>query len=355
MLATRALMSSVSASTVPLASSMALERSATSAPRAFFSSSALSSSAAQNAFLSSSAACSLPSRATISSIMWETLSKDPLRPLSAMATRASLGSTWLALAGCSAARARPLSSPEETSICSRLELGRAFLKRSRASSSLSMRMAAATAASSWDLIWDRFSHSDFRFKHDDVTSAKNFLSCASDSLVSSRSALVDAISTPTSPSRRSFASMATVLAAICFCLAAPSASKSLMLCCSSAVISTRDFCMSSLSCLRIPMIWLVSTEPCDRNDASASRSSEPMSESTARRRSAAAPEVCRKLPAVPSSSAAMAFDSAAMLALYSADSVAKAAADFSRSALASAALLLASARSALSSASDSEI
>mmetsp|Transcript_93822 Transcript_93822/g.261194 ORF Transcript_93822/g.261194 Transcript_93822/m.261194 type:complete len:222 (-) Transcript_93822:132-797(-) len=213
--------SSVSAATMPLASSVAFSRSEIARSRPFFSSSALSSEASQYAFLSSSSACSFFNSATISSIMATTFSKPAVRLRRARATKSRRASRF---AACSARSACRRTSLDVTCVCSREGLGRVFLKSSNASSEFRILMVSARAKSSSALVFWTTSHSAFLALQFLSRSARKDLSSARDFVVSSRSSLRVSISIPTCPARSSFDSIALVLALISASFAVAAAS-----------------------------------------------------------------------------------------------------------------------------------
>mmetsp|Transcript_72895 Transcript_72895/g.193624 ORF Transcript_72895/g.193624 Transcript_72895/m.193624 type:complete len:228 (-) Transcript_72895:765-1448(-) len=219
----KAATSSVRVSMVPLASSMAFSKSEAAKSSCFLLSSFLSISASQYAFFWSSLDCSLPSKATMSSIMASTLSKPTVLPRRASARKSKRGS-WspppscvLALRACNA---RCLTSLPLALVCNSEGLGNVFLKSSKASSSFRILIVSARANNSSVRVFCTASHSSFFFAQLLSRSAKNFLSSPRDLVVSSKSSFKVSILTPVCPWRPSFASIACVLLLTSFCLAA---------------------------------------------------------------------------------------------------------------------------------------
>mmetsp|Transcript_55655 Transcript_55655/g.165500 ORF Transcript_55655/g.165500 Transcript_55655/m.165500 type:complete len:225 (-) Transcript_55655:242-916(-) len=220
----KAATSSVSVEMVPLASSTALPRSETARSSSFLLSSLLSSSALQYVFFLASLTCSLPSRATMSSIMARTLSKLTFLPRSAKARKSNRGSAerrpWAARARSACLRTSfPLAL-----VWSSEGLGSVFLKSSRASSSFRILIVSAIARSSSARVFCTTSNSAFFFAQFESRSARNFLSSFRDFVVSSRSSFSATIFTPVCPWRPSLTSMALVLLLTSFSLAATRAS-----------------------------------------------------------------------------------------------------------------------------------
>mmetsp|Transcript_25323 Transcript_25323/g.80494 ORF Transcript_25323/g.80494 Transcript_25323/m.80494 type:complete len:429 (-) Transcript_25323:188-1474(-) len=346
----RPAMSSASAAMDPFASSMAVSRSTACWLRALCSSSDLSSSASQKAFFSSSAFCSLPSRATMSSIILTTLSKEPVLPRKARAMRLRRASLcpYFARADLITISVRRFTSALVTLVCRNAGLGNVLLKSSRASSSFKILMVSASATSSSARVLERSSHSACLVLQPVSRSARYFLSSRRALEVSSKSAFMASICTPTCPTRSSFDSIAFVFAFISFVFAAASASKSLMACSSVEVSSARPFSMVSFICFKMSTISMLPGEPAawERKEDSWSRSAVLRSMSMVSLRKVSPVDVCRKLVRPPSR-AVIAFPRAAMFDFESEDSLAKAAASFSRIAVALASASLASSRSCL--------
>mmetsp|Transcript_18949 Transcript_18949/g.40751 ORF Transcript_18949/g.40751 Transcript_18949/m.40751 type:complete len:256 (+) Transcript_18949:1398-2165(+) len=190
-------------------------------------------------------------------------------------------------------------------------------------------------------------------------SAKNFLSSSRVSEVSPRSFFKVAISRPSAPERSSFASMAFESAATSFFFAAVSSSKDFTAASSVAMASFWEANISSLMVLRMPTISPLAgaySESLERKERRVCRSSSSRSLLPAtRRRKVDAAVVCKKLPLMPPSKAAMALSSATKLALLSPKRASKAAFSFSRSAVASAMAVLQASRSSLLAVSSSSI
>mmetsp|Transcript_47806 Transcript_47806/g.138205 ORF Transcript_47806/g.138205 Transcript_47806/m.138205 type:complete len:230 (-) Transcript_47806:576-1265(-) len=180
-------------------------------------------------------------------------------------------------------------------ICSREGLGRAFLNRSKASSAFRILIVSPKAKSSSVRVFFAASNSFFLASQLLSRPAKNFLSCSSVLEVPAKSSFMVSISTPSSPSLCSLASMALWLALISFCLAATSASKSVFAVASALSASLSSFSIVSFICLRMPTIsGLLEVSWPWRKEVSWSRSAALMSMSTASRRKTAPVEVCRK-------------------------------------------------------------
>mmetsp|Transcript_67736 Transcript_67736/g.191972 ORF Transcript_67736/g.191972 Transcript_67736/m.191972 type:complete len:240 (-) Transcript_67736:841-1560(-) len=187
---------------------------ATVRSRAFFLSSEMSSCLPQYSFLLSSSCCSLFRLATMSSIIFMTLSKPPLLraffPDSASARRSSCARSRRPKAPCAlrmAARARERIANLLVRTCTKLALalGSVFLKSSSASSSLSSLIVSARATSSSERVFDRSSHSADFVAQPLLSSARKFLSSSRDSSVSVRSSFICTTFTPSSLMSVSFA------------------------------------------------------------------------------------------------------------------------------------------------------
>mmetsp|Transcript_95725 Transcript_95725/g.189757 ORF Transcript_95725/g.189757 Transcript_95725/m.189757 type:complete len:435 (-) Transcript_95725:252-1556(-) len=351
---TRAAISSVKVSIIPLVSSRAAPRSSTLRSKDFCLSSVASNSDSQYTFFSSSAFCSSARIATISSIIPITLSNvPPDLPCNARAMKSRRGSGILlfALAACKTAIARRFRFWALSLVCRKEALGSVFLNKSRASSSLRILMVSAIASNSSARVLVLSAHSASFVEQPFASSAKNFLSSARAFAVSSISSFISVISRPTCATRSNFDSMAAVFASSSLVLASIKSANVLIASSSVAVTSANVFSMVSFNCLRMPTISpLAGTYPCpcDKKALSISLSGELISASRViRRKTAVAAAFCKKLPAIPPSIAAVALPSAAMFVLRSDDSFENAAASFSRKALAVAIVFFASATFAL--------
>mmetsp|Transcript_75415 Transcript_75415/g.233995 ORF Transcript_75415/g.233995 Transcript_75415/m.233995 type:complete len:288 (+) Transcript_75415:795-1658(+) len=252
----RAVISSVSVSTMALASFVAFSRSEMPSSRDFNSSSVLSSWDSQYAFLSSSVFCSLSNNVSILSIIARTFSKFTFRPRNATSIRSTRGScdaTPLRCAAFNTSRASPRSCLYVTAVCKN-ELGNVFLNRSSESSLFRILMVSASATSSSARAFCTADHSFFFFSHVFARFARNCWSFARDSVVSSRSSFNVSISTPSSPTRSVFDSMAFWLVAISFSFALTNAAVDLMAFSSSAVASSSVVCMVSFICFSMPVM-----------------------------------------------------------------------------------------------------
>mmetsp|Transcript_73492 Transcript_73492/g.212871 ORF Transcript_73492/g.212871 Transcript_73492/m.212871 type:complete len:213 (-) Transcript_73492:88-726(-) len=196
----------------PFILSMAVSESLRDCSSSFVLSSALSSSASQYSFLSSSASCSLRRFVIIPSIMSMTLPKPTALPFNANAIRSRPGDLRLWAACRSKRNAFAFWLAMVTFNCRKLEaeLGKVFLKRSSASSSLSTLTVSARASSSSARIFFTSSHSSFFVAQPWSSSARYFSSAARASLVSSISLMASVTSTPMLPRR-------VDLSSICAC------------------------------------------------------------------------------------------------------------------------------------------
>mmetsp|Transcript_15661 Transcript_15661/g.36020 ORF Transcript_15661/g.36020 Transcript_15661/m.36020 type:complete len:217 (-) Transcript_15661:528-1178(-) len=189
----------------------------------FCLSSVKSNCVSQFSFLLSSSVCSFFKVATKSSMSPNTLSKLTFLPVRASAKKSTSGRCEPRTRA-SSANALDLRTEAVSANWIKLGLGRVFLKSSRASSSLRILMVSEIATSSSLRSFSIFSHSAFLVPQFFSRSARNALSSASASVVSSKSLPISAILTAMLPKRTDFSSIAFVLAAISFFLAATRAS-----------------------------------------------------------------------------------------------------------------------------------
>mmetsp|Transcript_61864 Transcript_61864/g.191689 ORF Transcript_61864/g.191689 Transcript_61864/m.191689 type:complete len:214 (+) Transcript_61864:1226-1867(+) len=209
-----------------------------------------------------------------------------------------------------------------------LMLGSVFLNKSNASSSFKTLMVSARATSSSARTFLRSSHSAVFSLQLWSKCARTCWSSASAAWVSERSSFIWTICTPNSPIAVVFVSMAAVRACVSLVFAAISSSKVLMAVSSVAVRSAKFLDMLSPISFKMPVISPLFGEYSelslpDRNESNSWRSTSSMScLLRSSRRSAAAALVCRKLPAMPFSSAAVALVMASMFASSSAFSLA---------------------------------
>mmetsp|Transcript_81865 Transcript_81865/g.162571 ORF Transcript_81865/g.162571 Transcript_81865/m.162571 type:complete len:256 (+) Transcript_81865:646-1413(+) len=189
----------------------------------FLESSEVSNCRSQYSFLASSSFCSCSRVATISSIIFRTLSIDIFLPWSANAMKSRSMLPW----GQASRDARMRLNAcffEAPLICTKLGLWSVFLKRSSDSSSLRSLIVSAMATSSSDRIWLRASHSCVLEPHPASKSARNFWSSRSASSVSVRSFFMCTMLTARFPFRVIFASIALLSANTSFSLAVFNAS-----------------------------------------------------------------------------------------------------------------------------------
>mmetsp|Transcript_95563 Transcript_95563/g.275332 ORF Transcript_95563/g.275332 Transcript_95563/m.275332 type:complete len:280 (+) Transcript_95563:802-1641(+) len=224
--ASRALISSVVVSMPSLASAITVDKSSIDRCSSFCLSSAVSNCLAQYSFLSSSSVCSFFSVPTSSSTSWMTFSKPTLRPRKASEMKskprrpAPRGARARAAAKSSLACERIEAAV--TCTCMKLSpgLGKVFLNKSSASSSLRILTVSANATISWARVFFSsswiFSFSSQFFSR----SAAKALSCSRPSAVSSTSFFISAMRMPTSDDRASFSSIVFDNAATSFFLAA---------------------------------------------------------------------------------------------------------------------------------------
>mmetsp|Transcript_98088 Transcript_98088/g.259057 ORF Transcript_98088/g.259057 Transcript_98088/m.259057 type:complete len:235 (+) Transcript_98088:680-1384(+) len=231
--ASKAAISSVSVLIPSLASAMEASSSAILRSKAFFESSVWSNSSSQYSFLLWSSNCSFLRISTISLHITMTLSKAPwvsaFFPLKARAIMSRAGLNFLSAFLC-IERIMPKASARwdkaVTRSCTKLVpvLGNAFLKRSKASSSLRTLMVSAKATSSSARVFWRNSHSCVLVLHDDSSSALSFWFSMRAASVSDKSFFISTMDTPSSPICAVFSSMVFDSAAISFFLATISAS-----------------------------------------------------------------------------------------------------------------------------------
>mmetsp|Transcript_93834 Transcript_93834/g.261229 ORF Transcript_93834/g.261229 Transcript_93834/m.261229 type:complete len:357 (+) Transcript_93834:903-1973(+) len=294
----------------------------------------------QYSFLESSSSCSFFRVLTMLSIIAMTFSKPTFLPRSAKAMRSSSGRPErpVRLAPRNEAKARARRVAVLANTCTKLEaaLGRVFLNRSSASSLARILMVSASAVSSAERVLERSSHAAACVLQPLSSSDKYFLSERRASSVSERSFFICMMVTARSPLRLIFVSIDVVSAATSFFFATIIALCSSNAASSAALSWARSLLISSPICFKIPVTSLLCgtySELCVllRNDNNTSRSSSTMSwvVATSFCRTWAVP-VCKKLPAIPFSSAATAFVIASMFELFNAFSVANAAASFSR-------------------------
>mmetsp|Transcript_19809 Transcript_19809/g.36203 ORF Transcript_19809/g.36203 Transcript_19809/m.36203 type:complete len:221 (+) Transcript_19809:807-1469(+) len=209
----------------------------------------------QVSFLFESSCCSFSRRATISSIIFKTLSKLTFFPRIASAMKSSSGRREC-LACESAASASARCSRTVTVTCMKLELalGSVFLNNSKASSSFNTLIVSDNARSSSALTFWFASNSAVLVPQFFSKSARNLVSSAKAASVSVRSFFISIISTPSSPMRNVAVSMACVKDAISASLAFTSALNDLIASSSVAVASTAPLLIVSAICFRMPTI-----------------------------------------------------------------------------------------------------
>mmetsp|Transcript_28254 Transcript_28254/g.50129 ORF Transcript_28254/g.50129 Transcript_28254/m.50129 type:complete len:253 (-) Transcript_28254:115-873(-) len=189
----------------------------------FFLSSDTSNWASQYSFLWSSSCCSAPNNATISSIIFKIFAKLTFFPLMARAMKSNSGRRPRAWRFASAilARACCFCMATFTFICNKeLAPGRVFLNISSASSSLRIFIVSANATCSSARSFISASCSSFFVAQFVSKSFRNLVSSSNAFSVSFKSSFICTISTPSSPTRTVFSSMALVRAAISFFFAA---------------------------------------------------------------------------------------------------------------------------------------
>mmetsp|Transcript_61865 Transcript_61865/g.191696 ORF Transcript_61865/g.191696 Transcript_61865/m.191696 type:complete len:234 (+) Transcript_61865:854-1555(+) len=233
MLFSKAAISSVTVARPSFAASMACSLSETARSMVFFLSSAMSSCLPQYSFLCSSSSCSFFKTSTMLSIILTTFSKPPLPRaflLESASTRRSRPARSCGRDTRTAARkeamacSRCAAAPEETWRKLALALGRVFLKRSSASSSLMTLIVSASATSSSERVFDLSSHSAVFVAQLSFKFPRNFWSSARAASVSLRSSFMLTICTPSSPICLVLLSTDAVSATTSFFLAAISSS-----------------------------------------------------------------------------------------------------------------------------------
>mmetsp|Transcript_76663 Transcript_76663/g.119785 ORF Transcript_76663/g.119785 Transcript_76663/m.119785 type:complete len:297 (+) Transcript_76663:718-1608(+) len=249
-----AAISEASVEMLSLRSSIALPRSDTVSSNSFRSSSFLSMVFSQYSFFSSSAVCSLPSKTTMSSIIFKTFSKLTFLPLRARLIKFSRKSFWAPLLA-KAASACSFTCFAFVFNCNNDGVGRVFLKSSSASSSLSSFTVSARANNSSARTLQRTAHSSSLVLQFFSKSFKKTSSAARLFAVSSRSSFWLARSTPSSPICAILLSIDLVRALISLVLAASNSLKFLIADSSSSVTSARVFSIVSVICFRMPTIW----------------------------------------------------------------------------------------------------
>mmetsp|Transcript_54959 Transcript_54959/g.141704 ORF Transcript_54959/g.141704 Transcript_54959/m.141704 type:complete len:235 (-) Transcript_54959:546-1250(-) len=225
-------MSSVKVPMASLTSSMAISASETVRSKPFFLSSAVSIWPLQYSFFCASSWCSRLRTSTMLSIILSTLSKPPLPaallPEMAIIKRSRAECSfapawrlnpWMIFRAWSRLLAAPVAVCKKLAL---LALGIVFLKRSRASSSLSTLMVSAMATISSPRVLVRSSQSAPFVEQPFSSSARNFWSAMRDSSASVSSFLSWAIATPRSPTFCDLVSIALVRANSSFFLAAMS-------------------------------------------------------------------------------------------------------------------------------------
>mmetsp|Transcript_5104 Transcript_5104/g.11309 ORF Transcript_5104/g.11309 Transcript_5104/m.11309 type:complete len:301 (-) Transcript_5104:645-1547(-) len=253
----RAFKSWVKVAMSSLVSSMEAPRSLRFCSKALILSSVVSNWPSQYSFLCESSACSCASTAMSSSINVNTFSKLTLRPDKAMvmSSKAPLLPFCARMARLfSIAAALRVCAWLSETVCSRLGLGRVFLKSSNASSSLRILMVSEMATNSSLRVLVASSHSAVLVSQFLLRSARNFWFSANASEVSSMSLPMLTISTPSSPMRVVLPSMALVAAAISFSLAATSSPYAFLASSSCLEMSAKSPIMSSFICFRMPVI-----------------------------------------------------------------------------------------------------
>mmetsp|Transcript_11091 Transcript_11091/g.24450 ORF Transcript_11091/g.24450 Transcript_11091/m.24450 type:complete len:252 (-) Transcript_11091:722-1477(-) len=244
-----------------VATSIADSLSAARRSRAFLLSSPWSSCRLQYSFLCSSSFCSSFKTLTISSIILITFSKPccelPRFPWRATEMRSSATLSCLfadRMAVRTTLRARFLALLFWNWIkLAEVGLGKVFLNKSKASSSLRTLMVSAKATNSSDRVFERSSHSDVFVSQLVSSSERYFLSAMSAASVSDRSSFIWTIETPSSPIWPVFASISALSALTSFCLAAIVSSYALMAADSVLVRSANDFFISSPISFRMPV------------------------------------------------------------------------------------------------------
>mmetsp|Transcript_74187 Transcript_74187/g.208264 ORF Transcript_74187/g.208264 Transcript_74187/m.208264 type:complete len:293 (-) Transcript_74187:685-1563(-) len=254
--ATRAPIAARTSCKASFVSEMNVRTSLTLRSATFNSSSVLSISLLQNSFLSSSVCCSFFKSVTRASTLARTWSKPFFWPRRA-SSRKTMRRSFL-LAFFSTALAFFFADLPESSTCKKLAggwfLASVFLKRSSASSSLNILTVSASATFSSANVLPKSCHSAFFCSHAALSCARNFLSSAKPSVVSSSSLATVAFCTASSPARPVFSSMAAVAAAISFRFATTRLSLVAFAELSWAVMSVNCWSISSPICFKMPRI-----------------------------------------------------------------------------------------------------
>mmetsp|Transcript_69007 Transcript_69007/g.175387 ORF Transcript_69007/g.175387 Transcript_69007/m.175387 type:complete len:271 (+) Transcript_69007:92-904(+) len=256
-------MSSVKVPMASLTSSMAISASETVRSKPFFLSSAVSIWPLQYSFFCASSWCSRLRTSTMLSIILSTLSKPPLPaallPEMAIIKRSRAECSfapawrlnpWMIFRAWSRLLAAPVAVCKKLAL---LALGIVFLKRSRASSSLSTLMVSAKATCSSARVLERTSHSFCLESQPVSNSLKNSWSASKAAWVSERSSLICTMLMPNSPICLVLVSMEAVRADTSLFFAAIISSNDLTPSVSWVVASSKDFCMVSLISLMMPV------------------------------------------------------------------------------------------------------
>mmetsp|Transcript_44451 Transcript_44451/g.73914 ORF Transcript_44451/g.73914 Transcript_44451/m.73914 type:complete len:321 (+) Transcript_44451:703-1665(+) len=248
--------------------------------RLFFLSSAPSNWDSQYSFLWSSSSCSSVRSFTISSIIFTTLSKFTFLPCSANAMKSSCDlwpGEWRHASVIMANACSRCFALLTVTWTKELAPGSVFLNISSASSSLRILIVSASATCSSARIFMFASYSSFFVPQFASRSAKNLESSAKAFCVSLRSCFICTISTPNSPTRTVFVSIAPVRLLISFVFAAINASYALIAAASAASASASPLAIVSFISFKMPVISpLFGAYPSfsvpERKDKSSSRS-----------------------------------------------------------------------------------
>mmetsp|Transcript_17476 Transcript_17476/g.26410 ORF Transcript_17476/g.26410 Transcript_17476/m.26410 type:complete len:229 (-) Transcript_17476:31-717(-) len=182
----------------------------------------------QYSFFESSSTCSCLSKVTMSSIILRTLEKSTFFPdnASIKKSKAGLALEFFRELGSFFSTSRTWFRTWEPAFRTwmRLGLGRVFLKRSRASSSLRILIVSWMATSSAARVFWRSCHSLSLVEQEDSSSEASFWSAIKAASDSVRSAFMLATSTLSSPMLWIFFSIEAPRVSICFCFAAMSSS-----------------------------------------------------------------------------------------------------------------------------------
>mmetsp|Transcript_9868 Transcript_9868/g.29162 ORF Transcript_9868/g.29162 Transcript_9868/m.29162 type:complete len:433 (+) Transcript_9868:117-1415(+) len=358
----RTLISSSSWAMAAFRSSTEASRSPAVRERPLTLSSVVSICLLQYSRLPSSSTCSCFSSETMSSIILMTLEKSTFWPLRANATKRASGPSEPARpeaadAFCSIWSARRVACRAPALSCTKLGLGSAFLKRSRASSLFRMAMVSRIATSSSPRSFTRSSRSACLPSQSWFRSFRNFWSSISAASLLLRSFFICTTSSCSSPTRAVFFSMEapSVFTSLSFAASRSwnRATASLSLFSTPARSSSKlAFISLSMPTTSVPLGTYPSELPEERKARTACLSSSVIPASpaaAAARRSdatAAAPSCTRPVvPAMPFSIAGMAAARAATWPFSSEDSFAYPSCSFCRRAVASATAALAASRS----------